>query len=420
MQARWMLVAMGLGWARVAGAQAHPPQKPWFGSGEGRRMYDVQTGDLGCPADDTATKRAGLQQYLATVGAAQDPQVRAAFVKFGQDTSAWFESFAGGVPNMGSWAEIEAEYKAGWAALEALPKSPTTEQMLAALPAYLAAGGRYDRISKLRTAIEGNSPCPKKPGEWGKLEWQLKGAKESASGLVNDRIRDARSALDQWHGQRPNLPEVAPTTYWEHAEWVKKQMEYFVLGQKTRAAITEVARYAEFDPGLRQLVDGAKAELDKYEAGSAKLVEELGKVFLPPLPKHAKFQKLVAGVVADEVAEGGKLLGSIVWPGKGVSKESWSEEVIVRREGDRIWYRIVKFAREGFTTYYAWQPIPSKALAPDLPGMPKTQICELWVQNISRYTKGKPERKAWYPSDSWLTAFIPCANTGKASTMKVK
>ena len=41
MQARWMLVAMGLGWARVAGAQAHPPQKPWFGSGDGARRSAV-------------------------------------------------------------------------------------------------------------------------------------------------------------------------------------------------------------------------------------------------------------------------------------------------------------------------------------------------------------------------------------------
>jgi len=105
---------------------------------------------------------------------------------------------------------------------------------------------------------------------------------------------------------------------------------------------------------------------------------------------------------------------------KGSSTEKWTEKVEVRRTSDKIWYRLVKFEREVFTTHYAWQPSGDKITAPDLPGLPRTEICEIWVQNFTRYKKGDPSRKAWFPSQDWREAYIPCANIDKTSSMKMK
>lgn len=58
--------------------------------------------------------------------------------------------------------------------------------------------------------------------------------------------------------------------------------------------------------------------------------------------------------------------------------------------------------------------------APDLPGLPASEICELWVQNFSRYKKGDPSKKSWFPAKDWLEAYLPCANVGVTSSLKVK
>ncbi len=129
------VVAIALVAATAGAASAdqswRQPGPPWFGSGEGRKLYDVAASlKLGCPADDTAAKRQQLAQATATLSAAQDAKVRETMVQFAKDTQTWFDTYAAGVPSAGTWPELVRRRVVGRQHLCRLHAAPLQEAML--------------------------------------------------------------------------------------------------------------------------------------------------------------------------------------------------------------------------------------------------------------------------------------------------
>lgn len=405
------------------GFASRVPPAPWYGSGEGSAMgvaaNEVTRQLDGCPVDNTDAKRAAVRAYAAKVAAIQDPGVRDAFTEHVTQLQTWIETFVVGAPGGGSWAELNAEYKAGAAAAAALPTSLDREVVNAAYDKFAAAAKHADLFNKMALAVERDSPCPKRPGEWTQIAWQLAKAKTTAKDILEGKVVTVERTMEDWRSRKGNLPATPPETFWAHAEWLKNQLEAFKRTQTTAAAVALLERGASVDPKVAAAAAAARTEIDAALTVGQTLANELARVGVPPLKKDSKAHKMVQAALSDAIAGGGKLLGQTMRvPGSSVEK--WTEDVTVRQVGDKIWYKVVKFEREFYTTYYYWQPSAAAMTAPDLPGLPAAQICEVWVQNFSRYKKGKPDSKNWYPSASWLTHYIPCANIGKASTLKLE
>jgi hypothetical protein len=234
--------------------------------------------------------------------------------------------------------------------------------------------------------------------------------KDAVNSEVDRIIRTATDDYTTWSGTRPDA--TVPTTYWEHVAYVAKWVDYLAAAEVLAPKIELLARWGATNADAAKTAQDAQAALAAARAEAPHIAAELGNIQMPPLPKDAKRGKMLAAAVAEL---DGQMLGAEVGP-KGTSVEKWTEEVEVRRDEDKIWYRNVRFVREHFTTYYGWKP---KASSVRVPGVAADDLCEIWAQNFSRYTAGKPD-KAWFAADNWREGYVRCSNTDKTSKLKVK
>jgi len=400
--------------AVTAHAQAAPPDVPWYGSGEGNQIYSRVVGlaRVTCPLENTAAQRKQLAEYATVAASAQDPAVRAAYVAHAKATTAWFEQYAAGVPGVGAWAEIKALYDEA-RPLSTLKQRPTQEEIQADLARYVRAAILYPRIEELRVAIQSRSPCPNYPGPWGDVAWQLKQVGDAGR---SEGEAIARFAVQKIHDLTSTSlpPGPPPATYWEHVAWVQARVDQVAKLAELDRILGEDRPFAPLSTELAAAIatgDAARAELT---AQLGTVVAELRATAMPPLPQDGARTKLL--VAAVKGARDGARIGLVVGPG-GVEKEAWTEQVEVRREGDRVWVRDVHRAREQYVVYYAWRPLPTTAGAPALPGIAADEVCEIWAHHFMRYKKGLPsDKKTWFPSGTSRVGYLPCAAAGAVST----
>lgn len=413
-----LVLALVITHAAVARAQASPGSVPWFGSGEGNQVYGKVVGlaRVSCPLENTAAQRKQLADYAAIAATAKDPAIRSAFVTHAKALSDWFETYVVGVPGVGSWAEIKALYDEA-KPLSTLNQRPSQEQMQAKLADYVRAATLYPKVEKTRIEVQSKSPCPNYPGPWGDVAWQLK--------QVGDAGRSEGEAIARYAVQKideivnASVPAGAPpATYWEHVAWVQARIDHAAKLGTLAKILDEDRPFAPLSTQLAEAIARGDAARASAEAQLAAVVTELRAVAMPPLRQDAARAKLLAAAVAD--AKDGSRVGIVVNPG-GVEKEAWSEQVTVRREGDKIWVRDVKKAREQYVVYYAWKPLPTTAGAPALPGIAADEVCELWAHHFMRYTKGlASDKRTWFPSGTSRVGYLPCSATGTASTRPIK
>lgn len=401
-----------------ATAAAEPaPQPPWFGSGEGRAMYSTAADvKLTCPLDDTAGQRARIDAYAAAAAAAKKDDVRAEFGAHAKALRAWFDKHLAGVPGVGTWAELDAFYKQAYAAEWALPRNAPEEEVLKNFKAYVASAENAPRLRTIIDAIYRESPCQAQRTRFEELAREVNGTRQVVDRNTQSMWATLHTLWTQWRDNRPPAG-AAPSTYWEHAEWVMVRIDDLAQTATLRARIAEFATWAPKTPQTEELFASSLPAMEAALAAAGDVVAELAQVELPPLPRDGKRRGLVAEMVTR--AHGRTVEGDVYAQGK-TSKQKWTEKEVVKTTATKIYYRNVPYEREWFTAYYAWKPTGKDVAAPDLPGMPATEICEVWAQNVARMNKGDPTMKRWYAWQSWRGAYLPCANIKKVSKRKLK
>lgn len=209
-----------------------------------------------------------------------------------------------------------------------------------------------------------------------------------------------------------------PATYWEHVAWVQARIDHAAKLSALAKVLDEDRPFAPLSTQLTEAIARGDAARAAAEAQLPAVVTELQAIAMPRLKQDAGRTKLLVTAVTG--AKDGSRVGIVVNPG-GVEKEAWSEQVTVRREGDKIWVRDVKKAREQYVVYYAWKPLPTTAGAPALPGIAADDVCELWAHHFMRYTKGlASDKRTWFPSGTSRVGYLPCTATGTPSKRAIK
>ena len=410
-----LVAALVTAGSAAAHAQAWPRQTPWYGSGEGNQVYGKVIGltKLRCPLEDTAAQRAQIAEYAAIAASVKDPAVRTSYTAHAREVSAWFETFVVGVPGLGTWAELQALYDEA-VPLSKLNQRPTQEEIQARLASYVRAAVLAPQITRLADEIQARTPCPSYPGPWGDVAWQLKQVGDAGRSEGEAIARHAVQTIDEALSTAAPPAGPPPATYWEHVAWVQARIDQAARLASLTRVLDEDRPFAPLSDQLAQAIargDRARADL---AAQLATVVIELRAIAMPPLAQDGARTKLL--VAAVEGATDGSRVGLVVSPG-GVEKEAWTEQVVVRREGDRAWVRDVHKVREQYVVYYAWKPLPATAGAPALPGLAADEVCELWAHHFMRYKKGLPsDKRTWFPSGTSRVGYLPCSAAGVAST----
>jgi hypothetical protein len=398
------------------------PQLPMSHSQDSSALYsELRTYNWGCPKDDEANKKKEVAHVAAVASKISDDFDRGQFVDYATKLKAWFDENDAGIPGLGSWDEIAKRYRAARAAFDALPpQAPTgSDAVRAAIAIYTAIHAQNKGLRSFWSSM-GNTPCMGYPGDWGVLVHDGEQADYAAGEQVKDGSRPALDAYHAWKDSRAILDEAAPTTYWEQLENTGKLIDLVIA---TQALVPKLADLAAWSPLLESddatVASGAAAEADAtITAAAQRAAAQLPDVKMAPLPKDAGRAKLVKKMLASQ--DGGSEVGGVVGP-KGTSKESWTEDLEVRRDSEYVYTKTYAYTREYYSTYYVWKPSTPPAVT--LPGIEPADVCEVWHQSFYRFTKGGPNVKdehKWGPYQSWKEGYVLCKNAGVTSKLKIK
>lgn len=403
--------------AAAPAARANDPMPgfPWIGHGDGAALSDEapKAAELGCPLDDTAAKRALLATFVAHAKATTDPEARQVFPAYAPQLQAWFERWVAGVPGYGTWDQAKATFDQAARLVAVAKESQDPQYVIDHIAEYGAAVALERDFEKLATIID-NGPCGDRLGKTGDLRWRLSVARSSAQRAATD-VMPMLAAYN--FPPRPDA-SPAPTTYWKHVEWVKARVDYAGGLGKMRATVDQLRPLAPLSTTLAARLAELDAELAAADAVVAEAVAQLRLVKMP----RQKVDKARAKVVAKSFVgwTQGQQIGLVVGA-PGVAKASWKEEVEVRRTSDKIYYRVYPTARESYVVHEGYRPTPATATAPALPGLAAADICELRAQEFTRFTKGPPSfGRTWHETFFGVTGYLPCANVGELTTMKME
>lgn len=399
------------------------PQLPMSHSADSRDLYgELRAFDWGCPKDDEAAKKKELAHAASVAGKIKDDFDRGQFVDYTTQLKAWFDENDAGIPDLGTWPEIEKRYRAARAAFDALPAQVPTgaDAIHAAIAIYTEIHKQNDGLRVFWSQM-GNTPCMGYPGDWGVLVHDGEQADYAATEQVKDGARPGLDAYHAWHDSRAILDETVPTTYWEQLEETGKLIDLVAATQALAPKLADLSAWAPLLEGDDATVAaGAAAEADTtLTAASQRAAAQLPDVKMPPLPKNAGRAKLVKKMLAGQ--DGGSEVGGVTSP-KGTAKESWTEDIEVGRDTEYVYSKTYSYTRESYSTYYAWKPSTPPAVT--LPGIEPADVCELWHQSFYRYTKAGPNvtkaEKKWGPYQSWKEGYVLCKNASATSKLKVK
>ena len=388
------------------------PTFPWIGHGDGATLSaEAPTGrELGCPLDDTATKRAAIATFAAHARATTDAEAKAVFPDFATKLEAWFERWVAGVPQVGSWAQVKALYERAAALVPKVPETNNAGFVIEHLADYGAAVEVAAELERVVTIME-NGPCARRLGNGNDLVWQIKRARENARRAAIDVM----PTLEAYNF--PARPDASPppTTYWKHVEWVKVRVAYAAGFGKVRTAVDNVRALASLSPALATRIAELDAELAAADAMLAATVAELRRVRMPKHKVDAARSKIVKQSFVGWNA--GTQVGLVVSV-PGVARSAWQEKVEVRRTSDKIYYRVYPTKRETYLVHEGYRPTPATATAPALPGVAADEICEIRGQEFTRFTKGPPSwKRTWHETFFEITGYVLCANVDATTTM---
>lgn len=399
----------------LAASTAHAddfPTFPWIGHGDGFKLSsDAPTGrELGCPLDDTATKRATIAAFAARANATRDPEAVQVFPAFATKLQAWFDGWVAGVPKVGSWAQVKALYERAAALVPKVPETNNAGVVIEHLADYGAAVEMAAELERVVTIME-NGPCARRFGNGNDLVWQIKRARENAKRAAIDVMPTLQAY------NFPARPDASPppTTYWKHLEWVKVRVEYAAGLGKVRASVDEVRALASLSTELAARIAALDAELVAADAIVAATVVELRRVRMPKHKVDAARSKVVKQSFAGWTQ--GTQVGLVVSV-PGVARSAWQEKVEVRRTTDKIFYRVYPTKRETYLVHEGYKPTPATAIAPALLDVAAADICEIRGQEFTRYPKGPPSwKRTWHETFFGVTGYVLCANVDATTTM---
>jgi hypothetical protein len=406
--------------SRPALADLAPPELPTPNSTGSKSLYrDLNAYHWDCPKDREADKRQFVADAATAAAAISDPTDRKQFTAYATALQAWFDAHTAGVPGVGTWAELDKKFKAARATFDAMPANAPTgaAEIEAAVALYTKVRAQAKAVADLEARIRTESPCPGYPDSWSALLRDGNDARDRADRQVHEVVGPALDAYQSWKSGRAVLDEAAATTYWEQLEQTMKLVDLVVATQALAPRIADlVAWHGVLSADDAALVAEAGTQLPAaLDSAAARAAAQLEEVAMPPLPNNAGRAKLVKKMLA---SEDGALVGKVVGP-KGSSTEKWTEDVEVRRDSERIWYRTYKVVRESYSTYYAWRPGTAVAIA--LPGVAAGELCEIWHQSFQRFKKGTPgTSKKWAPWQAWKQGYVLCKRATVASKLRIK
>jgi hypothetical protein len=413
------MVTLSAGAARADGPDL--PQLPMSHSADSYDLYgELRMYSWGCPKVDEAKKKAMVAHVLAVVGKITDDFDHRQFDTYARGLKTWFDAYDAGVPGVGTWPALEKSFATAKAALDGMPGQTPTDpaSIKAAIAVYQTIRAQAPQIAKLDNAVY-NTPCGAYPGAWIDLDHGLADAVTRADQQIAEGTGPTLEAYRAWKGAAPAADPI-PSTYWEHVAATAALVDYVgsavaVQGKFTNLSAWLPALSGDAAATATEAPGALTAAINTVGAQAAALLPEIA---MPPLKKDAGRTRLVDKALA---GADGKRVGIVTTPG-GTSKQTWTEDVVVREDSERQWVRTYTSVREYYTTYYAWKPTAPPALA-GLAGIDPADVCELWSQNFARYLKGPPsvaDKKSWFAWENHKEGYILCKNAGAVSKKKIK